>query len=144
MTSIDAFWPVLVANLGLTPRDLAEIGGFSERFARDLLSGRKPFPEDVHAALEDIQDDIDVMTDSLVADIEEGVRVIHVYRTNDEMRRLFPEWPGRGRATGGFVGPHRIAALGAWEHARDAEIPAVLRFIPLRSGQVAAPPDSVQ
>ena len=106
---------VLAANLGLSSRELAEVGGFSDRFARDLLKGARPFPKDVYDALIDIQDDIDVITDSIEADVRDGAGAIFVFKTNDQLRQGFPQWPGRGEAAGGFVGPHRIAALAAWE-----------------------------
>ncbi len=124
----DALYATLTANLGLSARDLAEIGGFSDRFARYLLAGRRPFPRDVQEALLDTQDDIDVMTDAIKADVEEGAGAIFVFRTNAELRRLFPQWPGRGHATGGFVGPHRIAALTAWEALRAKGIDVDILF----------------
>ena len=117
--SRNALPATLCANLGLSPRDLAEIGGFSERFARDLLSGKQAFPDDVYDALLLIQDDIDVMTDSLIADAEEGADVIWMFRDTAQMRALFPDWPSRGHAAGGFVGPYRIAALTAWSGVRE-------------------------
>lgn len=136
---IDALPATLTANLGLSARDLAEIGGFSDRFARDLLAGRRPFPADVFEALMDIQDDIDAMTDALIDtqdDIDAALPgaadqgAIQVYRTNAELREHFRQWPGRGHAAGGFVGPHRIAALTAWETLRERGVDVGLSFMP--------------
>lgn len=116
---MNALYATLTANLGLSARDLAEIGGFSDRFARDLLAGRRPFPKDVAEALLDIQDDIDVMADAIEESVRDGDGAIFVFRTNAELRQLFPQWPGRGKALGGFVGPHRIAALTAWDSLKN-------------------------
>lgn len=109
----DARYAALTGALGLSPRDLAEIGGFSDRFARDLVAGRKSFPQNVKDALDQIDDDCDVITDELVSDVQEGSAAIWIFRSNADLRRAFPDWPGRGEADGGFVGPHRIAALAA-------------------------------
>ena len=108
-----AYYPCLCSTLGLSVNDLAEIGGFSDRFARDLVAGRRPWPADVCAALDLLDDDVDVVTDSLVADVEEGLGAIYVYRTTDELRAHFRAWPGRGKAAGGFAGAHRVAAIAA-------------------------------
>ena len=134
MNRRDALYATLTANLGLSARDLAEIGGFSDRFARDLLAGRRPFPADVREALLDVQDDIDVMTDEIEADVREGAGAIYVFRTNAELRDLFPQWPGRGHAPGGFVGPHRIAALTAWDALRDSGIDVDILFADAGAG----------
>ena len=40
----DARYAALTGALGLSPNDLAEIGGFSDRFARDLVAGRRARP----------------------------------------------------------------------------------------------------
>ena len=112
----DALNATLAHNLGLSAREVAEIGGFSDRFARDLMAGRRPFPHDVAEALLDIQDDIDVLTDAIEADVAEGQGVIWMYGDNAALRAARPDIPGRGAAAGGFIGPFRIAAL----TARDA------------------------
>jgi hypothetical protein len=125
----DALYATLAHNLGLSSGDLAEIGGFSDRFARDLLAGRRPFPEDVQQALLDIQDDIDVLADSMEGDVEDGVQAaILVFRTNADLRKGFPAWPGRGKAAGGFVGPMGIAALTAWDSLRRNGIDVDILF----------------
>lgn len=125
----DALYSTLAHNLGLSSKDLAEIGGFSDRFARDLLAGRRPFPKDVQDALLDIQDDIDVLADSMEGDVEDGVQAaIWVFRSNEELRAGFPAWPGRGKAAGGFVGPMGIAAMTAWDSLRERGIDVDILF----------------
>lgn len=124
----NALYATLAHSMGLSSKELAEIGGFSERFARDLLAGRRPFPADVQMALLDIQDDVDVLTDIIEADVNEGMAVILVFTTNDDLRANFPAIPGRGQARGGFVGPFRIAALTAWEALQGRGIDVDLIF----------------
>lgn len=124
----DAYYPTLCAYLGLSTNDLAEIGGFSDRFARDLVNGRANWPEDLRAALDLLKDDVDVMVDAMVADIEAGSSAIFVYRRNDDLRRNFTEWPARGHATGGFVGPHMVAAMCACDMADEDGIEVALLF----------------
>lgn len=124
----DALYATLSHNLGLSSRELAEIGGFSERFARDLLAGRRPFPRDVQQALLDIQDDVDVLTDSIEADVDEGQGVIWMFGTSDDLRQHFPAMPGRGKAAGGFIGPFRIAALTAWDALKARGIDVDILF----------------
>lgn len=110
----------LVKSLGLSSRDLAEIGGFSDSWARDLMRCKAKFQEDVIEALINIQDDVDVIIDSLVSQLlEDDEAVIWVYPTNAILRKYMPTWPGRGCAEGGFTGPHYIAALTAYEILRD-------------------------
>ena len=124
----DAYYPCLCSALSLSVNDLAEIGGFSDRFARDLVAGRRPWPADVCEALDLLDDDVDVMTDSLVADVEEGLGAIFVYRTTVELRAHFRAWPGRGKAGGGFAGPHRVAAIAAHEALDERGIEVSLLF----------------
>lgn len=124
----DALYATLAHNLGLSSRELAEIGGFSDRFARDLLAGRRPFPQDVKDALLDIQDDIDVLADSIEADVEDGQGAIWVFRTNADLRAQFPTMPARGNAAGGFVGPLGIAAMTAWDALRERGIDVDILF----------------
>ncbi|WP_417538302.1 hypothetical protein [Marinomonas sp.] len=124
----NAFFATLTHTLGLSSRELAEVGGFSDRFARDLLAGRRPFPVDVQEAIQEIEEDIDVLTDSLVADVEEGEAVIWMFGTNEELRAAFPQMPGRGQSTGGFIGPFRIAALTAREILNEQGIEVDILF----------------
>lgn len=124
----DARYAALTGALGLSVNDLAEIGGFTDRFARDLVSGRRPFPADVRQALDDLDDDSDVMVDGIIADVQSGAGAIWIFRSNAELRQHFPDWPGRGCASGGFVGPHRIAALTAADQLISEGIDVDLRF----------------
>lgn len=124
----DARFAALTGALGLTVNDLAEIGGFSDRFARDLVSGRRPFPNDVRKALDDLDDDSDILVDEIIADVQEGAGAIWVFRSNAELRQHFPDWPGRGHAKGGFVGPHRIAALAAADQLNEDGVEVDLLF----------------
>lgn len=124
----DARYAALTGALGLTVNDLAEIGGFSARFSRDLVSGRRPYPNDVKDALDALDDDSDVIVDEIIVDVMEGSGAIWVFRSNNDLRRHFPDWPGRGCANGGFVGPHRIAALAAADQLSIAGIDVDLIF----------------
>lgn len=124
----NARYAALTGALGLSVNDLAEIGGFSDRFARDLVAGRRPFPQDVKDALSDLDDDSDVLVDEIIADVREGAGAIWVFRSNAELRHHFPDWPGRGHAKGGFVGPHRIAALTAADQLSSEGIDVDLIF----------------
>ena len=124
----DARYAALTGALGLSVKDLAEIGGFSDRFARDLVAGRRPFPHYVKDALDDLDDDSDVLVEEVIADVQEGAGAIWVFRSNDELRQHFPDWPGRGEAKGGFAGPHRIAALAAADQLAADGIDVDLMF----------------
>jgi len=125
---MDARYAALTGVLGLSVRDLAEIGGFSDRFARYLVSGGHPYPEDVRDALDELDRDSDMMVDTIVADVRAGAEAIWIFRTNEDLRAHFPDWPGRGHAPGGFVGPHRIAALTAADQLAAEGIHANLIF----------------
>lgn len=125
---MNARYATLAASLGLSSRDIAEIGGFSDRFARDLVGGRRPFPQDVKDALDALDDDSDVIIDEIIADIQEGAGAIWVFRSNSELRQHFPDWPGRGSASGGVVGPHRIAALAAADQLSSEGVDVDLIF----------------
>lgn len=105
--------------LGLSTSDLAEIGGVSERSARNWLLGRdsrgyaRNVPNDVTEAIADLDDDLGVFEDAMIADVDEGSAIILVHRTNEELRAAHPKIPGRGKAPGPFVGVEMIAALSA-------------------------------
>lgn len=126
----NAYYASLCLYLGLASKELAELGGFSDRFARDLLVGKRPFPQDVKDALDLLKDDVDVMVDAMVAQVQDGDGALFVFKNNDELRDLFPNWPARGAAKGGFVGPHRIAALEAKDALADEGIDVDLYFNP--------------
>jgi hypothetical protein len=112
----NALHATLCSFLGLTARDLAEIGEFSERFARDLLAGRRPFPPDTQHALEQLLGDFDTITKTFILEFMEGKRTSYVYRTNEQLRAspVGKVWRARGKAAGGFVGPYRAAIFAAW------------------------------
>ncbi len=116
----DAYAACLVRSLGLTSRDLQEIGGFSDSFARAILRGAKRCPDDVVASLHEIDGDTSVISDDLIAQVQEGEGAIWVFKTNEALRSTFPQWPARGEAQGGFTGPHMVAALSA-QDALDLE-----------------------
>lgn len=103
---MDAKCSTITRAIGLSARDLAEIGGFSDRFARDLIAGRRPFPADVRRAIFDICDDMDDMIGAMVDDVKNGASEIMIFRSNDDLRAHSRPWPKRGHAEGGFVGPH--------------------------------------
>ena len=121
-------YAALTRLLGLTVNDLAEIGDFSDRYARDLFAGKAKFPEDVRNALHDLDDDSDVIFDEIIADVQEGDGKVYIFKRNDDLRQYFPDWPGRGHALGGFVGPHRIAAMAAVKHLRSEGVSVDLRM----------------
>lgn len=114
-----AFYAALASSLGLRSKDLAELGGFSDRFARDLLKGSASarFQSDVIEALELLSDDIDVMVDVMV-----DQDTLTVFRTNEQLRKVFRDWPARGQSAGGFIGPHRIAVVSAVQLRTDDEL----------------------
>jgi len=120
-----ALYATLASNLGLSSRELAEIGGFSNRFARDLIAIRRPFPKDVCEALNDLEDDIDVLTDEIRSEVMEGQGVIWMYRDNADLRSSRPDIPSRGSASGGFIGPYRIAVMTAWDLLRAEGIEVI-------------------
>ena len=116
----NALHATLCSFLGLSARDLAEIGDFSERFARDLLSGRRPFPPDTRVALEQLLVDWDAITKASIEDIKDGERTFFIYRSNEQLRAspVGKVLTARGQAAGGFVGPYRAARFAAWHAAQ--------------------------
>jgi sugar/nucleoside kinase (ribokinase family) len=114
-----ALYATVCSYLGLSARDLAEIGDFSERFARDLLSGRRPFPQDTQVALQQLVTDCDTTKLAFIGDIQAGERFFYIYRTNEQLRAspVGKVLNGRGKAAGGFVGPYRVAIFDAWRDA---------------------------
>jgi hypothetical protein len=129
-THPDAFHATLCSFLGLSARDLAELGGFSERFARDLLAGRRPFPSDVKISIELLLNDVTQIAKAILLDLSEGERTIYIYRTNDQLRAspVGGAWPTRGAAAGGFVGPYRAAVFNSWLSAQGQGIDLQLVF----------------
>ncbi|WP_170607948.1 hypothetical protein [Ruegeria arenilitoris] len=118
----DAAYATMCSYLGLSARDVAEIGGFSDRFARDILAGRKSFPQDTKSALHTLLfGTFDTIVKAMKQDVRNGVRVIYIYRTNEQLRAS-PDgkiWGPVGKAPGGFVGPYRTAAFEVYRWASD-------------------------
>ncbi len=117
----DAAYATMCSYLGLSARDVAEIGGFSDRFARDLLAGRKSFPQDTKVALFRLLEDFKTITEAMKADVHEGEQVVYIYRTNEQLRAspVGAIWPAVGKAKGGFVGPYRAAAFEVYRWSCD-------------------------
>lgn len=117
----DALPAARAAALGLSSADLADLGGFSDRFSRDLLAGRRPFPQDVRVALEELQGDIAAIADWIVMDMQEApTKRLPVYHTNAALRDEGPALPGRGAAAGGFAVIWAAAVVVAVERLRAA------------------------
>ena len=81
MSNVDAENAVLCSYLGLTARDLADIGSFSERFARDLLAGRRPFPRDVQKDLLALYADLANIQQVMIEQAATEDSTIYIYRT---------------------------------------------------------------
>lgn len=66
--------------------------------------------------MEQLLADWDAMTKAFILDIEEGQKLIYVYRSNEQLRAsaVGKVWRARGKAAGGFVGPYRAAIFAAW------------------------------
>jgi len=92
---------------------VAEIGDFSERFARDLLAGRRQFPMDTKKVLFDLHGSFRTLIEATKQDVNEGEQVLYIYRTNEQLRAspVGQIWPG------GFVGPYRAAMFEVWRWA---------------------------
>lgn len=66
-----------------------------------------------------------------VVEIEAGAALLFVYLANAQLRDPFPRLSGRGRAQCGFIRPHRIAGLAAFNARKDRGIDIdVLLFDP--------------
>lgn len=117
----DASYATMCSYLGLTARDVAEIGGFSDRFARDILAGRKSFPQDTKVALFQLFKFYRTIIEAMKADVRAGERVLYIYRTNEQLRAspVGDVWPAVGKSKGGFVGPYRNAAFEVHQWGMD-------------------------
>jgi hypothetical protein len=126
----NALHATVCSFLGLSARDLAEIGDFSERFARDLLSGRRPFPPDTCVALEQQVLDWDAMRQAIMLEIQAGERTFYIYRTNEQLRvsPIGNALNATGKAAVAFVGPYRAAIFAAWRDAQSKGIHVELVF----------------
>ena len=107
MSALEATYAVVCSYLGLTSRDLAEIGNFSERFARDLLAGRRPFPKDVQMKLLELRRYVAMLHEAMYQDVVSGDPTIYIYRTKQQLRRspVGQIWPNA------YLGPYRVAAF---------------------------------
>jgi|GEM_PF-2460656 len=130
MSNVDAANVVLCSYLGLTARDLAEIGGFSDRFARDLLAGRRPFPKDVQNTLRVLYADLANIQQVMIEQAATEDPTIYIYRTREQLcsSPVGKIWPNA------YLGPYRVAAFEAVKkcnhegrtiHLRFAETPAL-------------------
>lgn len=117
----DVYYATMCSYLGLSARDVAEIGGFSDRFARDILAGRKSFPQDTKIALFQLFKDYRMMIDVMKKQARAGMGVLPIYRTNEQLRAssMGDIWPSVGKAKGGFAGPYRSAAFEVCQWALD-------------------------
>lgn len=117
----DASYATMCSYLGLSARDVAEIGGFSDRFARDILAGRKSFPQDTKVALFQLFKDFKNIIEAMKLEVRDGERIVYIYRTNEQLRAspVGAVWPAVGKAKGGFVGPYRAAAFQVYSWSGD-------------------------
>lgn len=107
MSAAEATHAVVCSYLGLTSRDLAELGSFSERFARDLLAGRRPFPKDVQMKLLELRRDVAAIREAMYRDVVAGDPTVYIFRTNQQLRcsPVGQVWPKA------YLGPYRVAAF---------------------------------
>jgi hypothetical protein len=126
----DALHATMCSFLGLSARDLAEIGGFSERFARDLLAGRRPFPSDTKQALEQLLVDFETIVEATIRDAKDGRREMYIYRSNEQLRSssMGSVWHVKGKSGGGFAGLYRAAIFSAWRKLMAQGIELELLF----------------
>ena len=124
MSNLDAANAVACSYLGLTARDLAEIGCFSERFARDLLAGRRPFPNDVQDALRVLLQDVTTFQQVMFEQVLNEDRTIYIYRTLEQLRSspVGERWPNA------YLGPYRVAAFKVFERCNREGRAINLRF----------------
>ena len=121
----DALYATMCSYLGLSARDVAEIGGFSDRFARDLLAGRRQFPMDTKKAIFELHKVFQSLVRAGKEDVLDGQTTFYIYRTNEQLRAspVGQIWPGA------FVGPYRAAMFEVWRWAvQDKFKPVMLAF----------------
>jgi hypothetical protein len=111
MSDLDAASAVLCNYLSLTARDLAEIGDFSERFARDLLAGRRPFPRDVQNTLNVLFEDLANIRQVMIEQTATEDPTVYIYRDLEQLRAspVGKIWPNA------YLGPYRTAAFEAFQ-----------------------------
>lgn len=124
MSNVDAANAVRCSYLGLTARDLAEIGRFSERFARDLLAGRRPFPKDVQDTLRVLFEDLAKIRQVMYEQVDTEDPTIYIFRTLEQLRSspIGMAWPNA------FLGPYRVAAFEVMERCIRENRPISLVF----------------
>lgn len=130
----DALYATMCSYLGLSARDVAEIGGFSDRFARDLLAGRRQFPMDTKIALRELHKAFESIVRASKEEVLEGQTGFYIYRTNEQLRAspVGQVWPN------GFVGPYRAAMFEVWRWAaEDVRKPVALAFAELPGSEQA-------
>lgn len=115
MPNADASYAVLCSYLGLTARDLADIGNFSERFARDLLAGRRSFPKDVQIKLVELLKMIPALKQVMMEQADTGEQTVYIHRSREQLLashfgKIWPE---------GYLGPYRVAAFQAAKQCSD-------------------------
>ncbi len=123
----DAIYATMCSYLGLSARDVAEIGGFSDRFARDLLAGRRPFPSDTKQALFALHTAFRDIVRAGKNEVTRGANLLYTYRTNEQLRAssAAANWPVVGAAEGAFVGPYRAAMFEIWRWAAEDRLKPV-------------------
>jgi hypothetical protein len=129
-TNRSATHATMCSFLGLSARDLAEIGEFSDRFARDLLAGRRPFPSDVKDALEQLLVDFESIVKATILEAQDGNRVVYIYRSNEQLRAspVGRVWSVKGNSAGGFAGLYRAAVFAAWRKLQGQRVELELVF----------------
>ena len=136
MSNTDATYAVACSYLGLTARDLGEIGNFSERFARDLLAGRRPYPTDVQTKIMELRHYVALIREAMYRDIVSGDAVIYIYRTKQQLRHspVGHIWPKS------YLGPYRVAAFEVMERCvrENRQISLVFAETPAVTGDLDA------
>lgn len=112
MATLEATYAVVCSYLGITSRDLAEIGNFSERFARDLLAGRRPFPKNVQNELMELRQTVEMIHEAIYQDVLSGEPTIYIYRTSQQLRR---SPVGHVLGSKAYLGPYRVAMFEVME-----------------------------
>jgi hypothetical protein len=136
MSASDATYAVICSYLGLTSRDLAEIGNFSERFARDLLAGRRSFPKDVQMKILELRRQVAIINEAMYQDVVSGYPTIYIYRTNQQLRHS----PVGQVLSSPYIGPYRVAAFEVMERCfrENRRVLFVFAETPAVTGEIAS------
>ena len=130
MSIVDAENVVLCSYLGLTARDLAEIGSFSERFVRDLLAGRRPFPKGVQNTLHSVYFlDLPMIREVMLEQAGTEDPTIFIFRTLEQLRsspigKTLPRVSLGTYLVAAFQVKKKCDSKGQTIHLRFAETPA--------------------